>query len=134
MKIGFSFGRCIRDIVNGDVDINDVLVIIARTRMENLAVVMSVIDDYMSRPGYLVGLDEQRCREVGTELFQSGRVHQPRTEADSYFGWHKVAENAIWADVAPTTYMNEQVKEAWNHYRFLLNMTTPNIPEKEDYK
>jgi hypothetical protein len=31
MKIGLSYSRCIRDIVEGKVDIDDVLVIIART-------------------------------------------------------------------------------------------------------
>jgi hypothetical protein len=31
MKIGLSYSRCVRDIVDGVVDIDDVLVIIART-------------------------------------------------------------------------------------------------------
>jgi len=31
MKIGFSFGRCVRDIVKGIVDIDDVMCVIART-------------------------------------------------------------------------------------------------------
>ena len=31
MKIGLSFSRCVRDIVDGVVDIDDVLVVIART-------------------------------------------------------------------------------------------------------
>ena len=31
MKIGLSYSRCVRDIVDGVVNINDVLVVIART-------------------------------------------------------------------------------------------------------
>jgi hypothetical protein len=31
MKIGLSYSRCVRDIVDGAVDINDVLVLITRT-------------------------------------------------------------------------------------------------------
>jgi len=31
MKIGLSYSRCVRDIVNGVVDIDDVLVLITRT-------------------------------------------------------------------------------------------------------
>ena len=31
MKIGLSYSRCVRDIVDGKVDLDDVLVIIART-------------------------------------------------------------------------------------------------------
>jgi hypothetical protein len=34
MKIGLSYSRCIRDIVDGVVDINDVLVVIARTNFD----------------------------------------------------------------------------------------------------
>ena len=34
MKIGLSYSRCVRDIVDGKVDINDVLVIIARTNFD----------------------------------------------------------------------------------------------------
>ena len=34
MKVGFSLGRCIRDIVNNVVDIEDVIVIIAGTKFE----------------------------------------------------------------------------------------------------
>lgn len=133
MKIGFSFGRCIRDIVRGEVDIDDVLVIVARTRMPNLAVVRSVISDYMYRADYLYGLDEDECQRVGAELFESGRVHQSRLESDNIWRMSKAHDDAVWADVVPTSNMNEQVKEAWNHYRFLLNMSS-NIPYKEIYK
>ena len=34
MKVGLSYGRCILDIHNGVVDINDVLVIITRTHFD----------------------------------------------------------------------------------------------------
>jgi len=133
MKIGFSFGRCIRDIVNGEVDINDVLVIVARTRMPDLKSVNMVISDYMYRNDYLAGLDEDECQSIGAQLFESGRVHQARMESGNIWGTGAAHNNAVWADVVPTTHMNDQVKEAWNHYRFLLNMTS-NIPEKEIYK
>ena len=133
MKIGFSFGRCIRDIVKGEVDINDVLVIVARTRMPELEHVVTVISDYMYRDDYLLGLDEDECQRVGAELFESGRVHQARLESGNIWGIAAAHGDAVWADVVPTTHMNEQVKDAWNQYRFLLNMTS-NIPEKEIYK
>jgi len=34
MKIGLSLSRCMRDILEGKVDINDVLVIVARTDVD----------------------------------------------------------------------------------------------------
>jgi hypothetical protein len=133
MKIGFSFGRCIRDIVKGEVDINDVLVIIARTRMPTVEAVSNVISDYMYREDYLYGLDEEKCQEVGVQLFEAGLVHQARLNSDNAWGIGMAHGDAVWADAVPTTHMNDQVKEAWNHYRFLLNMTS-NIPEQEIYK
>lgn len=133
MKIGFSFGRCIRDIVRGDVDIDDVLVIVARTHMTTSEQVANVIAEYMYRNDYLLGLDEDECQQVGAELFESGRVHQARLESGNIWGMGLAHGDAVWADVVPTTNMNDQVKEAWNHYRFLLNMTS-NIPEADIYK
>ena len=35
MKIGFSFGRCIRDIVNGEINIDDVAFLITATRIRD---------------------------------------------------------------------------------------------------
>ena len=133
MKIGVSFGRCIRDIARGEVDINDVLVIVARTRMPDLESVQKVIAEYMYREDYLLGLNEEECQSIGAQLFESGLVHQARLESGNIWGMGMAHGNAVWADVVPTTHMNEQVKEAWNQYRFLLNMTS-NIPEKEIYK
>ena len=34
MKIGFSLGRCVRDIVNGEVDIDDVAFLITATNIK----------------------------------------------------------------------------------------------------
>lgn len=135
MKIGFSFGKCIRDIVLGKVDVNDVLLIVARTRMADMDSVRHVISEYMFRADYLSGLDEQACQEIGAELYMTGRVHQARLDGSNMLSaWgHSVSEEGVWADIVPSTHMNEQVKEAWNHYRFLLNMTA-SIPEKESYR
>lgn len=135
MKIGFSFGKCIRDIVQGKVDIDDVLLIVARTRMHNVDSVRQVISNYMSRSDYLAGLDEEKCQEIGVELYVAGKVHQARLDGSNILGvWRgSVSEEGVWADVVPAAHMNEQVKEVWNHYRFLLNMTA-SIPEKESYQ
>ena len=34
MKIGLSYSRCVRDIVDGKVDIDDVLIIVSRTNFD----------------------------------------------------------------------------------------------------
>lgn len=132
MKIGFSFGRCVRDIVNGEVDIKDVMCIIARTHMEEKEHVEHVIHAYRDRYGYLMGLSLDKCLEVGLELWQSGRVIEPR--ANGIYAM-SVPSEYIWMDLYPTVpnVQTEAVKEAWNAYRVLIELTEQ-VPEgsKED--
>jgi hypothetical protein len=120
MKIGFSFGRCVRDIVNGDVSIDDVAFIIAATNIREIEQLAPVINDYMFREDYLYGLDEDECQRVASELWNSNKLLQPRRQG---LHRHKQPENAIWVDIFPTTASeNESVKRAWDAYRFMLHM------------
>lgn len=129
MKIGFSFGRCIRDIVKGEVKIEDVTVIIARTRMSNLDDVRYVVGEYMYRNDYLYGLDKDDCQRVAAELYNSGRIHQPRL-----YGVNPVipGDDHIWMDLLPTRASdNEMVQSAWEQYRVALTLVN-GIPEKPE--
>jgi hypothetical protein len=120
MKIGFSFGRCVRDIVNGDVAMDDVAFIIGATAIREEEQMLRVVDDYLYRQDYLYGLDETKCKQVATELFKSGKLLQPRLQ-----GIHRHAqpEGAIWVDMFPTMpSASEPVKKAWDSYRFMLHM------------
>lgn len=96
MKIGFSLGRCVRDIVKGEVDVKDVVVIITQTVCHDLADLIGVIDRYMTRAGYLKGLDRDRCCDVALLLWHQGKLHQPRclgVDVDS------VLEANVWKEV-----------------------------------
>jgi len=130
MKIGFSFGRCVRSIVLGEVDINDVLCIIARTYMPNEHDVVHVIEHYMLEPRYLGGLDEDRCQEVGLTLWKTGRVIEPRQN-----GIHVMSapSDCIWMDLYPTVVGSENasVKAAWESYRMLINLAEQ-VPEPDE--
>jgi hypothetical protein len=120
MKIGFSLGRCIRDIVRGDVDIDDVAFIIAATNIQQSEQLPSVIEQYMYRRDYLEGLDEQQCNQVALELWNTDRLLQPRREG---MHRHKQPESSVWVDMFPTELSsNESVKKAWDNYRFMLHM------------
>ena len=120
MKIGFSFGRCIRDIVNGDVSIDDVAFIISSTAIRDEQQMFAVVEDYMLRNDYLYGLDEKACHDVAKQLWHSNRMIQPRLQG---IHRHKQPENAIWVDIFPTVpSSSESVKSAWDHYRFMLHM------------
>jgi hypothetical protein len=120
MKIGFSLGRCIRDIVNEKVSIDEVAFIIAATNIREVEQLAPVISDYMFRDDYLYGLDEDRCQQVALELWDSNKLLQPRRQG---LHRHKQPANSIWVDMFPTELSNnESVKNAWNGYRFMLHM------------
>lgn len=121
MKIGFSLGRCIRDIVNGDISINDVAFIITATNIREREDLEFVILTYETEPRYLGGLDHNQCMDIAYQLWDSNRLLQPRRQ-----GLHRHAqpENSVWVDMFPTILSeNESVKKAWDAYRFMIHMT-----------
>jgi hypothetical protein len=120
MKIGFSFGRCIRDIVQGGVGVDDVAFIIAATNIHDTEQLARVIQEYGYRADYLSGLDIAECHRVALLLWDSNRILQPRREG---MHRHMQPEGAIWVDIFPTAVTeNQSVKTAWDSYRFMLHM------------
>lgn len=121
MKIGFSFGRCVRDIVKGKVDIDDVVVIVSGTMVDRERIA-NIMQEYMYREDYLYGLDEDTCIKVAHELWDSGKIHQPREFSQRRT---KVMENCVWADLFPagSTEEDPMVEQAWKEYRALLGLS-----------
>jgi hypothetical protein len=120
MKIGFSLGRCVRDIANGTVNIDDVAFIIAATSIHEKAQLESVIESYMYRYDYLEGLDELACQRIAEELWDTNKILQPRRQG---MHRHKQPENSVWVDMFPTAISeNDSVRKAWEQYRFMLHM------------
>jgi hypothetical protein len=120
MKIGFSLGRCIRDIVNGDVSIDDVAFIIAATSATDREHLTQVIMMYTGEPGYLLDCDYEQSLAVAQQLWDTNRILQPRRQG---LRRHAQPENSIWVDMFPTELSsNESVKKAWEAYRFMLHM------------
>jgi hypothetical protein len=120
MKIGFSLGRCVRDIVTGDVNIDDVAFIIAATSIHDHEQLANVVKQYTYERTYLGGLDEAECLKVAFELWDTNRILQPRRQG---LHRHKQPENSVWVDLFPTELSeNESVKRAWDAYRFMIHM------------
>lgn len=120
MKIGFSLGRCVRDIVNGDVSIDDVAFIITATSIHEREQLGRIIDVYLGERNYLLGLDPDRCLAVAQDLWDGNRLLQPRKQG---LHRHMQPENSVWVDIFPTTLSdNESVKTAWEQYRFMIHM------------
>jgi hypothetical protein len=121
MKIGFSLGRCIRDIVNNEVSIEDVAFIITATSIHTRDHLDGVILAYTAEPRYLQGLDFGVCKDIAYKLWDTNRILQPRRQG---LHRHMQPETSIWVDMFPTQLSsNESVKKAWDAYRFMLHMT-----------
>lgn len=121
MKIGFSLGRCIRDIVMRKISEDEVAFIITATCIRDIEGLAPVISDYMLRSEYLAGLNEEECQRVAQNLWNSNKLIQPRREG---IHRHKQPANSIWVDIFPTELSgNNAVKTAWDSYRFMLHMT-----------
>lgn len=136
MKIGFSFGRCVRDIVKGLVAYEDVYLIVSQTAFFDSSQIEDIIQEYLCRPDYLMDLDEVECLDVATKLYLDGKILQPRLQGRRA---RMIVEDAVWMDIMPTIMgddaQSEQVVQAWKNYQLALKMTSlKKYPSKEDAK
>ena len=139
MKIGLSLSRCVRDIVNGQVDINDILVIISRTDFDprDDKHWLGIWQGYGG--GHTLGNpfsnaewnefsaeDEARVREVCVRLWESGRLHQPRQ-----FGANPSRRREIWLEaILPDSELerNPAARAAWEQFQIVSQLT--NLPHR----
>ena len=136
MKIGLSYSRCVRDIVDGNVDINDVLVVITRTDFDPHSNEHwnQIWAGYRQRSGWsqpewadYSDEDEDRFRSVSIELWESGKMHQPRQ-----FGAHPTRRPGIWLEaVLPSSELekNPAAKAAWEKFQTIAGLTSVDLDE-----
>lgn len=136
MKIGLSYSRCVRDIVDGVVDIEDVLVLITRTDFNPLNddEWTSIWNGYHSRTGWsnpewahYPAEDEAKFRAVTIELYETGKMHQPRQ-----FGMHPRRLPHIWLEtILPSEDLdkNPGVKAAWEKFQTLAALSSVDVNE-----
>ena len=139
MKIGLSYSRCVRDIVDGVVDIADVLVIISRTDFDphDNEQWQGIWEGYHQRGGWsnpewghYAAEDEDRFRSVSIELWETGKLHQPRK-----FGAHPSRRPEIWLEaVLPSSELkkNPAAKIAWDKFQTVAGLTNVNLDK--DYQ
>lgn len=134
MKIGLSYSRCVRDIVEGTVDINDVLVIVARTDFDpnNDEQWQGIWAGYCQGSIFNVNMEwggydyknpehEDQFRSVSIELWNQGKFHQPRK-----FGAYPRRLPYYWLDTfAPEEEVakNPAAQKAWNNYKLLAGLS-----------
>ena len=139
MKIGLSYSRCVRDIVDGVVDIADVLIIISRTDFDphDNEQWQGIWQGYHQRGGWsnpewghYAEEDEDRFRSVSIELWETGKLHQPRK-----FGAHPGRRPEIWLEaVLPSSELkkNPAAKIAWDKFQTVAGLT--NVKLDKEYK
>jgi hypothetical protein len=139
MKIGLSYSRCIRDIVEGKVDIEDVLVVIARTdfdprddgQWQGIWQGYAGGSDAAMMRGFFGGSnpewagygdeDEHKFRDVSIELWEQGKFHQPRK-----FGAYPQRRNEFWLETClPSDELerNPMAKQAWEKFQTVAGLT-----------
>ena len=134
MKIGLSYSRCIRDVVDGVVDINDVLVVIARTNFDphNDEQWKGIWEGYgggqtfgspFSNPEWIdyPAEDEVKFRSVSIMLWDEGKLHQPRK-----FGAIPHRRNEFWLETClPSDELerNPAAKIAWEKFQTIAGLT-----------
>jgi hypothetical protein len=146
MKIGLSYSRCVRDIVDGKVDINDVLVIISRTDFDphddhqwqgiwigyGGGTISSFSGSFFSgaNPEWAGYDDEDQFRSVSIELWESGKLHQPRQ-----FGTHPKRMPYYWLEtILPSNELdsNPAAKRAFEQFQIIAGLTNTKL-DKEAY-
>lgn len=135
MKIGLSFSRCVRDIVEAKVLYEDVLVIIARTDFDphNDKQWAGIWRGYRHGGGFSnpewaysePGTDEEETeamyRNVARQLYDGGKLHQPRK-----FGAHPSRLPYYWLETfAPEEEIatNPATLKAWEKYKLLAGLS-----------
>ena len=140
MKIGLSYSRCVRDIIDGKVDIKDVLVIVARTDFDprDDEQWRNIWEGYgggtnpggiWSNPEWAGYNDEDKFREVTLELYNTGKLHQPRQ-----YGAHPARLPYFWLDcVVPQNEMTPAQQKAWDNYQLITGLSHRPVEFKDDF-
>lgn len=97
MKRGLSLSLCIRDMIEGRVDPDEVAEIRAGTFIDSQESLEGVIAGYQQ---YFWKHDPERARELVLEFFNEGLIDQPRTRGDEPPYVHG-GKQAWWEDFDP---------------------------------
>lgn len=133
MLVGTSLGGCLRSIAKGEVSVDDVLVIITRTDCKDLGQLLEVVRTYYEHGNKtsqlpsnydLKDCDLDQVKQIATELYYNGKIHQPRLY-NQYGGFVHIelSRKEIWIPLAPSPKTDDQrVVDAYEKYQVLRNL------------
>jgi len=128
MKVGLSFSRCLRDIIEDKVKYDDILVIVSRTNIDpyNDKHWDSIWEGYTrggySHPEWANHKDKSDdFRKLAARLYYNGKLHQPR----KFRLGNPVRLPYYWLDlVVPVEDLEElpAVKAIWEQYQIVAGL------------
>lgn len=133
LYIGTSLGGCLLSLMNGEVSEDEVMVIITRTDAPTFEQFLGVVrayhaqgNSYATNPErYEYEHDLDQYIALATRLWDSGKIHQPR----SFFGIRNYRHpfengNKLWFQVVPTNENTTSiVVDAYEKYKMLDTLT-----------
>jgi hypothetical protein len=137
MKIGLSLSRCIKDIVEGHVDPEDVLVLVTGTEFD------PTLDDQWDNIWYGYAIEnprwgnavwselrhrEDEVRAATLQLWHDGKIHQPRK-----FGNRPRSASYHWREVVlmdKELDLNPAAKNAWEKFKMIAELTNIKVESK----
>ena len=134
MYIGTSLGRCLRSLLMDEVSVDDVLVIITRTKSKDLEQFLFVVKQYYEDGNWFSRSPEEydlavkpwnEVEELATQLYHAGKIHQPRNfvSLGSQF-IHPDLSQDIWVEISPKSRnTTPAVVQAYEHYKLLDSLT-----------
>jgi hypothetical protein len=132
MKIGLSLSRCVKDITDGVVDPEDVLVLVTGTEFD------PTLDDqwdniwhgYSFEHSIWGGLRhrEDEVRAIVLQLWHDGKIHQPRK-----FGVQPPGSSYHWREVVlmdEELDQNPAARMAWEKFKMIAELTNIKVESK----
>lgn len=139
MKIGLSYSRCVRDLIEGHVQYDDVLVLVTRTNFDpnNDEQWSGIWRGYTlggySQAEWVAHADkEDQFRAMSCMLYNDGKMHQPRQ-----FGANPRRLPYYWLEaVIPGEELNNNpvVKKAWEKFQTIAGLADPDLLNKSHYE
>lgn len=134
MYIGTSLGGCLLSLMSKEVSVDDVMVIITRTDCPDYDRFVGVVKAYHAQGNPFASnperyeLDDYALDDVidlATKLWNSGKIHQPRTFIGSTSYRHPfVNGDKLWFEVVPTIEnTSPAVVDAYQKYKMLDILT-----------
>lgn len=127
MKIGTSLGKCVKDILAGNVAYDDVLFIVSNTRGPDEEKLREIMTEYWygyhSDPAYdMSAYTEQEVQDIAVKLFHDGKLFQPRMFIKGSWGNAHGLQDT-WYDIVPSLGSSEAAKNAWDAYVMMSKLS-----------